>query len=73
MNKIYTLHFFAVILMITMLMSFFGVLVARISLKGMWWILHLKGKLRYVFFALWLPALQSIIGGAHGTIEEMVS
>lgn len=54
---------FTVILMITMFMPFLGVLVARISLKGMGWIPHLKGKLRYVFFALWMPALLSIIGG----------
>ena len=24
---------------------------------------HLKGKIRYVFFSLWVPALLSIIGG----------
>ncbi len=54
---------FAVILMIAMFMPFMGVLVARIPLKGMGWIPHLKGKIRYVFFALWVPALLSIIGG----------
>ena len=47
---------FAVILMITMFMPFLGVLIARIPLKGMGWVPHLKGKLRYVFFALWMPA-----------------
>lgn len=54
---------FTVILMIAMFMPFMGVLVARIPLKGMGWIPHLKGKIRYVFFALWVPALLSIIGG----------
>ena len=55
---------FTVILMIAMFMPFMGVRVARIPLKGMGWIPHLKGKIRYVFFALWVPALLSIIGGA---------
>ena len=50
---------FTVIVMITMFMPFLGVLVARIPLKGMGWVPHLKGKLRYVFFALWMPALLS--------------
>ncbi len=54
---------FAVMMMITMFMPFLGVLVARIPLKGMGWVPHLKGKIRYVFFALWMPALLSIIGG----------
>ncbi len=54
---------FTVILMITMFMPFLGVLIARIPLKGMGWVPHLKGKIRYVFFALWMPALLSIIGG----------
>ncbi len=54
---------FTVIVMITMFMPFLGVLVARIPLKGMGWVTHLKGKLRYVFFALWMPALLSILGG----------
>lgn len=54
---------FTVIVMITMFMPFLGVLVARIPLKGMGWVPHLKGKLRYVFFAPWMPALLSILGG----------
>lgn len=54
---------FTGIMVITMFMPFLGVLVARIPLKGMGWIPHLKGKLRYVFFALWMPALLSILGG----------
>ena len=41
---------FTVIVVVTMFMPFLGVLVARIPLKGMGWVPHLKGKLRYVFF-----------------------
>ena len=54
---------FASILMIAMFMPFLGVLIARIPLKGMGWVPHLKGKIRYVFFALWMPAVLSIVGG----------
>lgn len=46
-----------------MFMPFIGVLVARIPLKGMGWAPHLKGRIRYIFFSLWMPALLSIIGG----------
>lgn len=46
-----------------MYMPFLGVLVSRIPLKGMGWIPHLKGRIKYVFFSLWMPALLSIIGG----------
>lgn len=46
-----------------MFMPFIGVLVARIPLKGMGWTPHLKGRIRYIFFSLWMPALLSIIGG----------
>lgn len=54
---------FSVGMVLAMFMPFLGVLVARIPLKGMGWIPHLKGKLRYVFFALLIPALLSILGG----------
>ncbi len=54
---------FTMILMVAMFMPFLGVLIARIPLKGMGWIPHLKGKIQYVFFALWMPAFLSIIGG----------
>lgn len=54
---------FKINLMITMFMPFLGVLIARIPLKGMGWVPHLKNKIRYVFFALWMPALLSIVGG----------
>lgn len=55
---------FFIFMAITMFIPFLGVLIARIPLKGMGWVPHLKGKIRYVFFALWMPALLSIIGGA---------
>ncbi|MCM1500453.1 MAG: CPBP family intramembrane metalloprotease [Clostridium sp.] len=54
---------FTMIMVITMFMPSLGVLIARIPLKGMGWVPHLKGKIRYLFFALWMPALLSIIGG----------
>ena len=49
---------------LVMYMPFLGVLVAKIPLKGMGWVPHLKGKIRYVFFALWVPALLAILGAA---------
>ena len=54
---------FTVSLMIAMYMPFLGVLIARIPLKGMGWVPHRKGRIRYIFFSLWMPALLSIIGG----------
>lgn len=54
---------FQAMLMITMFMPFLAVLIARIPLKGMGWVPRLKGRVRYVFFALWIPALLSILGG----------
>lgn len=54
---------FAVVMMITMFMPFLAVLLAKIPLKGMGWVPRLKGKLRYVFFALWMPGVLSILGG----------
>lgn len=54
---------FTILLVVTMFMPFLGVLIAGIPLKGMGWVPHLKGKIRYVFFALWMPAFLSIIGG----------
>lgn len=45
-----------------MFMPFVGVLVARIPLKGMGWVPHLKGKVKYLFFALWVPAVLMTIG-----------
>ncbi len=54
---------FSIVMVITMFMPFMAALIARIPLKGMGWVPHLKGNIRYVFFALWMPALLSIIGG----------
>lgn len=55
---------FSINLMAAMYMPFLGVLIAGIPLKGMGWVPHLKGRVRYILFALWMPALLSIIGGA---------
>ena len=54
---------FTVLLMIAMYMPFLGAIISRIPLKGMGWVPHLKGKIRYIFFSLWIPVLLSIIGG----------
>lgn len=54
---------FTVLATAGMFMPFAGVLTARIPLRGMGWKPHLKGKIRYIFFALWTPALLSVIGG----------
>lgn len=50
-------------LAVAMYMPFLGVLIAEIPLRRMGWVPHLKGKIRYLFFALWMPVLLSIIGG----------
>ncbi|MCM1157584.1 MAG: CPBP family intramembrane metalloprotease [Bacteroidales bacterium] len=54
---------FLIFMVITMFMPSISVLIAGIPLKGMGWVPHLKGKIRYLFFALWMPALLSTIGG----------
>lgn len=54
---------FRLFLAVAMYMPFLGVLITGIPLRGMGWVPHLKGKIRYLFFALWMPALLSIIGG----------
>lgn len=54
---------FQILMMICMFMPFAATLISRIPLKGMGWVPHLKGKVRYIFFALWVPALLSILGG----------
>ena len=51
------------IMAVCMYMPLLSVLIARIPLKGMGFIPHLKGKIRYIFFSLWMPAVLSIIGG----------
>lgn len=55
---------FTVLLAAAMYMPFLSVLTAKIPLRGMGWVPHIKGKIRYIFFALWMPALLSIIGGS---------
>lgn len=47
-----------------MFVPFISVLAARIPLKGMGWIPHLKGKVRWIFFSLWMPVLLAAIGAA---------
>ncbi|MBQ0064186.1 MAG: CPBP family intramembrane metalloprotease [Firmicutes bacterium] len=54
---------FTVIMAVCMFMPLLGALVARVPFKGMGWLPKLKGKIRYVFFALWMPAVLSTIGG----------
>ena len=54
-------NFFSPIMMLCMFAPFAAVLIARIPLKGMGWAPHLKGKVRFVFFALWIPALLSLL------------
>lgn len=51
------------IMAVCMYMPLLSALIARIPLKGMGFIPHLKGKIRYIFFSLWMPAVLSIIGG----------
>ncbi len=55
---------FKIIMACCMFAPLLSVLIAGIQLKGMGFIPHLKGKIRYIFFSLWIPALLSIIGGA---------
>ena len=45
-----------------MFAPFIATLIARRSLKGIGWVPHLKGKVRWVFFALWIPALLALLG-----------
>lgn len=54
---------FTGLLVVAMYMPFLGTLISRIPLKGMGWVPHLKGRIRYIFFSLWIPVLLSIIGG----------
>ena len=45
-----------------MFIPFLGTLIAGIPLKGMGWVPHLKGKVKWVFFALWIPAVLNLAG-----------
>lgn len=53
---------FRPLLVVTMCMPLLAALIARVPLRGMGFVPHLKGKLRYLFFALWSPALLSVLG-----------
>ena len=53
---------FQVLMMACMWAPFLAVVIARIPLKSLGWGLHLKGKVRWVFFALWLPLLFNVLG-----------
>lgn len=55
---------FAVCLMAAMYMPFVSTIVAGVPLRGMGWLPKLKGKIRYVFAVLLLPAVFNILGGA---------
>lgn len=55
---------FGLLLSVCMFMPFLAVLIAGIPLKGMGWIPRLKGKIKWVFFALWIPALLNLLGAA---------
>ncbi len=48
----------------SMFIPLLATLIARIPLKGMGWIPHLKGKVRWIFISLWMPALLSLAGAA---------
>lgn len=53
---------FRLLLSVTMFAPFAATLIARIPLKGMGWKLRLKGKVRYIFAALWLNSVLMILG-----------
>ena len=53
---------FTSIMVLAMFMPLLGILIARIPFKGMGWIPHLKGRIRYIFFSLYMPLILSIIG-----------
>ncbi|MBP5670596.1 MAG: hypothetical protein J6X14_09890, partial [Lachnospiraceae bacterium] len=57
------INYFQYIMMACMFVPFLSVLIARIPLKGMGWVPHLKGKIRFIFFALYVPVLLSLLGG----------
>ena len=55
---------FRIIMAACMFIPFLAVLIARIPLKGMGWIPHLKGRLKWVFFAMWMPLVFNLAGAA---------
>ena len=54
---------FRVVMAVCMYMPLLSVLIAGIPLKGMGFIPHLKGKIKYLCFSLWMPAILSTLGG----------
>jgi len=57
-------NMFTLCLTAAMFAPFISTLIAGIPLRGMGWLPKLKGKMRYFFAALWLPAVFGILGGA---------
>lgn len=55
---------FTLILSVVMFAPLFGAVMAKIPLRGMGWKPKLKGNLRYIAAAMWLPAVFHILGGA---------
>ena len=53
---------FSILMAGCMFAPFAATLIARIPLKGMGWIPHLKGKVRWIFFSIWIPALLAFLG-----------
>ena len=53
---------FQLLLAVCMFVPTAGVLIARIPLKGMGFIPKLKGKVRFVFLALWTPVVITALG-----------
>lgn len=53
---------FQLLLSVTMFAPFAATLVARIPLKCMGWKPRLKGKVRYIFVALWLNSVLMVLG-----------
>ena len=54
---------YTTLLMIALMYTpFLAVILSGIPIKDMGWMPNLKGKVRYLFFALWLPALLAMLG-----------
>ena len=53
---------FSAIVIVNMFMPFSGVLIARISLKGMGWKPQLKKNLKWIAYSLWMQALLAAVG-----------
>lgn len=53
---------FSLIMCVAMYGPFLGAVMAKIPLKGMGWKPKFKGNVKYIFVALWMPALLSSLG-----------